>query len=101
MQDLHNSRGKHIANFVNGQLHDVHGKNIGHYLERENFFIGMDGKYLGEIVDGNRLLYNKTSPYKNINYGIYGNYGNIGNYGNFGNIGCCSYAGYIDVNISN
>ena len=82
MIDLHDSHGKHIANFVNGQLHDKHGRNIGHFLEREGIFIDMHGRYLGEIVDKNRLLYRNNSPYKSVAFGIYGNYGNIGNYGN-------------------
>lgn len=97
MKDLHDSRGKHIANFVNGQLHSTSGTNIGHYLEREKIFIDMHGRYLGEIVDGNRLLYRNSNQYKSVNFGNYGNYGNVGNYGNYGNIGSCSYAGYTDV----
>jgi hypothetical protein len=100
MKDLHDISGKHIANFVNGQLHSVRGKNIGHFLEREQIFIDMRGRYLGEIVNGNRLLYNKNTPYKCINFGVYGNYGNVGNYGNYGNIGRCSFAGYTDVTIA-
>ena len=51
MIDLHDSHGRHIANFVSGQLHDVQGRNIGHYLENEGIFINMQGYYLGEIVD--------------------------------------------------
>ena len=50
MIDLHDSHGRHIANFVSGQLHDVQGRNIGHYLENEGIFINMQGYYLGEIV---------------------------------------------------
>ncbi|MBE5991352.1 MAG: hypothetical protein E7247_03025 [Paenibacillaceae bacterium] len=100
MKDLHDMNGKHIANFVNGQLHNVRGKNIGHYLEREQIFIDMHGRYLGEIVNGNRLLYYKASPYMNTNFGVYGNYSNIGNYGNYGNIGHTSFAGYVNVEIN-
>ncbi len=44
MIDLHDSHGRHIANFVSGQLHDVQGRNIGHYLENEGIFINMQGK---------------------------------------------------------
>jgi len=99
MNDLHDMNGKHFANFVNGQLHNVQGKNIGHYLEREQIFIDMHGRYLGELVDGNRLLYYKSSSYINTNFGVYGNYGNIGNYGNYGNIGRTAFAGYVDVEI--
>lgn len=99
MIDLHDSHGKHIANFVSGQLYDVQGRNIGHYLDNEGIFIDMRGYYLGEIVDKRRLLYNNNSAYKSICYGVYENYGNIGNYGNYGNIGTCFYAGYSDVKI--
>lgn len=99
MQSLYDSRGRHIANFVNGQLHDINGKNIGHHLENYNIFIDMRGKYLGEIVNHNRLLYCKTSSYKNMNFGVYGDYGNVGNYGNYGNIESYSFSGYDDVKL--
>ena len=95
--DLHDSSGKHIANFINGQLYDIDGNNIGHYLSQYSIFIDMDGRYLGEIVDQKRLLVNTASKYKSLVFGAFGNYGNIGSYGNYGNIGACSYACYIDV----
>ena len=87
------------VSYTHLQLHDVYGKNIGHYLKDEQIFIDMNGRYLGEIVDNNRLLYNRMSSYRGINYGIYGDYGNVGNYGNYGNIGSCSYPGYTDINL--
>lgn len=99
MVHLHDSHGKHIANWVNNQLHDVRGKNIGHYLMSERIFVDMRGRYLGEVVGTNRLLYRNNSPYKSVCYGSHGNYGNVGSYGNYGNIGSCSYAGYSDVKI--
>lgn len=82
MEYLFDSKGNHIANLVNGHLHAPSGQNIGHFLSNEKILIDMQGKYLGEIVQGNRLLFNKTSPYLNVNFGSYGNYGNVGNYGN-------------------
>lgn len=98
MEFLFNSKGKHIANFVNGQLHSPRGNNIGHYLKRENMFIDMRGKYLGEIIKGNRLMYSNHSPYRSTNFGNYGNYGNAGNYGNPGNYGSIGLvSGYSDV----
>lgn len=98
MEFLFNSRGKHIANIVNGQLHSPQGSNIGHFLETHGIFIDMHGRYLGEIVQKNRLMYNRTSPHKSVNYGSYGNYGNVGNYGNPGNYGSIgSIAGYQDI----
>jgi hypothetical protein len=98
MEYLFNSRGQHIANFVNGQLHAPTGENIGHYLESQRIFIDMAGRYLGEIVNENRLMYNRSSSYSSVNYGNYGNYGNVGNYGNPGNYGSIgTIGGYEDI----
>ena len=98
MHYLFNSKGQHIANFVNGQLHAPTGKNIGHYLENEKIFIDMHGRYLGEIVANDRLMRQRSSPYKSVNFGNYGNYGNVGNYGNPGNHGSIgSIGGYEDI----
>ena len=100
MKPLFDSKGNHIANFVNGQLHSPSGSNIGHYLEREKIFIDMHWRYLGEIVNSDRLLYNRTSSNRSINFGSYGNYGNIGNYGNPGNHGSIGIpGGYEDVKL--
>ncbi|MBM4273685.1 MAG: hypothetical protein FJ134_04365 [Deltaproteobacteria bacterium] len=93
MKFLFNSRGEHIANEVNGQLHAPTGENIGHFLKQYGIFIDMTGRYLGEIWYGNRLLYNLSSPYRSINFGAYGNYGNVGNYGNPGNYGAIGVPG--------
>lgn len=98
MEFLFNSNGQHIANFVNGQLHAPTGENIGHFLEQQGIFIDMQGHYLGEIVQKNRLMFNRSSPHRSVSYGSYGNYGNVGNYGNpgnYGNIG--TIGGYQDI----
>lgn len=104
MTFLFNSRGQHIANLVNGQLHSPRGKNIGHHLPEHGVFIDMRGRYLGEIVFDNRLMYNRSSPHRRVNYGVYGNYGNYGNVGNFGNPGnhgsIGMFAGYEDIDPS-
>lgn len=98
MKYLFNSKGKHIANLVDGQLHARTGKNIGHYLEQEKIFIDMRGRYLGELVHEDRLMRNKSSPYRSVNFGSYGNYGNVGNYGNPGNHGSIgAIGGFEDV----
>ena len=98
MQFLFNSRGQHIANFVNGQLHSPTGQNIGHLLQDNAIFIDMHGRYLGEIVCENRLMYNRNSGHRSVNYGNYGNYGNVGNYGNPGNCGSIgSIGGFDDI----
>jgi hypothetical protein len=98
MEYLFNSGGQHIANFVGKQLHAPTGENIGHYLSDHGFFIDMSGRYLGEIVHGNRLMFNRANPYGSTNFGAYGNYGNSGNYGNPGNHGSIGTSGgYEDV----
>lgn len=81
---LFNSKGVHIANFVSGQLHAPHGPNIGHFLPDKQIFIDMSGLYLGEVLLDDRLLFNKQSAHKSVNYGVLGNHGNIRNHGNPG-----------------
>jgi hypothetical protein len=98
MKFLFDSRGSHIANEVNWQLHAPTGQNIGHYLATQKFYIDMDGYYLGEIVFENRLLYRLNNPYKSVCFGRFGNYGNVGNYGNPGNYGSIgTIAGFSDL----
>ena len=60
MKFLFNSKGQHIANEVNGQLHAPTGENIGHFLQDYGIFIDMKGRYLGEVLYENRLLYNRN-----------------------------------------
>lgn len=98
MKYLFNRSGQHIANLVNNQLHHPHGKNIGHFLPDYNIFIDMRGRYLGEVVQNDRLLAHRNSPYRNMSFGVYGNYGNVGNYGNPGNHGSTGMiSGYDDI----
>jgi len=100
MQPLFSLKGKHIANYLNGQLYSTSGKNIGHYLSSQQIFIDMQGRYLGEIIYEKRLAYKTNSQYRSTSFGSYGNYGSIGNYGNYGSIGSISsISGYRDVEI--
>jgi hypothetical protein len=67
-------------------------------MEGQGIFIDMHGRYLGEIIQGNRLMRNRSSQYGSTNFGSYGNYGNVGNYGNPGNYGSIgSIGGYEDI----
>jgi hypothetical protein len=98
MTYLFNSKGNHVANLVGEQLHAPTGKNIGHYKPDVGILIDMSGRYLGEIIHGDRLMYNLSSPYKSTNYGNHGNHGSVGNYGNPGNHGSIGVTGgYRDV----
>lgn len=95
---LFDSSGRHIANFIDHQLYAPTGKNVGHYLQDQQIFIDMGGRYLGEIVSDNRLLQMVNSPHRSTNFGRYGSYGSAGNYGNpgrYGGIGML--AGYKDI----
>lgn len=98
MRFLFDSHGSHIANEINGHLHTPSGSNIGHYLPHLSIFIDINGRYLGEIVHENRLMLNRSSPYRSTNFGVHGNAGNAGNYGHpghAGSVGCI--AGYDDI----
>lgn len=98
MKYLFNSRGRHIANFVNNHLHTPSGKNIGHFLDREQIFVDMHGRYLGELICEDRLMRRHDSPHKSVSFGMLGNYGNAGNYGNPGNHGSIGIvSGFEDV----
>lgn len=95
MDFLFDSRGKHIANRVGDQLHAPRGPNIGHWMENDAIFIDMKGRYLGEIVHGDRLMYAKRSPHRSTHYGNAGNYGNPGSAGSVGSV-----SGFGDIETS-
>lgn len=67
---LYNSRGLHIANFLNQSLYSPTGENIGSYIPQFNIFIDLNGQYLGEIVEEHYLITKINSPFLNINLGI-------------------------------
>jgi hypothetical protein len=85
MNRLYDSRGKHIANEADGELHELNGKNIGHFLTREAIFINMRGAYLGEIVMIDRLMRQRGSRHTSVNFGSRGSRGSLGNCGTPGN----------------
>lgn len=98
MKFLFDYKWNHIANVVNGELHGTTGKNIGHLMRYYNFFIDMKGKYLGEIIYKNRIIFNKNIACQSINFGVYGNLGNVGNYCNPVNYGSIeTISGYSDI----
>ena len=98
MRFLFDSRGNNIANEQMGHLHAPSGRNIGHYLSGEGIFIDQKGRYLGELVLGNRLMANPQSPHRAIRFAV------PGDYGSSGNLGCAGTAqnvapvmGYDDI----
>jgi hypothetical protein len=95
---LFDSKGRHIANFINDQLYAPTGENIGHYLEKEKIFIDFNGRYVGEIVLDNRLMYNRASPYKAKQFARYGDSGDVCSYGKAKVLRkACVVYGYDDV----
>jgi hypothetical protein len=98
MKYLFDSTGKHIANEVNGQLHALDGRNIGHFLAQPSIVIDLSGRYLGEVVAGNRLMSNTSSAFQTVRFGRLGNVGNAGSYGNPGNAGVvATHDGFEDI----
>ncbi len=87
MKRYYDQQGHHIANEVNGRLYAPSGANIGRYIENAGVFVDISGRYLGEVVNGDRLLSNRSSGYRSTNFGNAGNAGSIGNAGNPGNAG--------------
>jgi hypothetical protein len=98
MRFLFDSRGRHVANEVNGRLHSPAGKNVGHLLPMLGVFIDLEGRYLGEVVEANRLMANRRSPHKATAFSCHGDYGDAGNYGSPGSPGSVGrVAGHMDV----
>jgi hypothetical protein len=100
LKRLFDTRGRHIANLIDGRLYTPAGRNIGHYLEAHDILIDMGGKYLGEIVFGNRLLRRRTSQHLDINLGVQSDFGDrthLGDPGNSGDAG--KPEDYMDVPI--
>jgi hypothetical protein len=87
LRRLFDTRGRHIANLIDGHLYTPAGRNIGHYMETECIVIDMSGRYLGEIVFENRLLRRRGSQHVELNLGVQGNLGDRGHMGDPGNYG--------------
>jgi hypothetical protein len=98
MQLLFDSQGRFIAREEGGRLHSCGGANIGHYRSAERIFIDLSGRYLGEVVLGNRLLRHRRSQYRNVGFAVQGAYDNIGTIGNPGCAGIMEpMDGYVDI----
>jgi hypothetical protein len=102
MDYLYDSCGRHIATVANRQLYNRGGTNIGQHLPQYGVFIDRQGRYLGEIVHRDRLLYNLLSPYCTTSFGNQqGHRGRLGMTADPGGrepIG--RIRGYMDISIS-
>jgi hypothetical protein len=81
MRFLMDSRGDHIASVIDRRLYSAAGDNIGHYLPELAIFIDQSGRYLGEIVSDDRLMYGVASGHKSVGFAVAGDYGSIGRCG--------------------
>ena len=98
MRFLFDRRGQHIAIELEAELYSPMGSHVGHYLPDEGIFIDTSGRYLGEVLYGNRLVFNRHSPFRDSDFGNRSHHGNVGNYGNPGNRGAVSLPwGYEDI----
>lgn len=59
MKPLYNLNGDHIACDYNSNLYSLSGSLKGYFNEHFNIYIDLQGKYLGEIFNNNRLVYRK------------------------------------------
>jgi hypothetical protein len=82
MQFLFNSGGRCIAIETNRRLHSIGGRNIGRYLADQHIFVDNDGRYLGEIVQDNGLMWRDNSLHQQVNYGASIDYVSIGEFAN-------------------
>ncbi len=100
MKHLYNSKGQHIATEQDGRLYTPMGRSIGHFVSEYGIFIDMRGRYLGEIMYDNRLLYNRYSPFRSTPFGIWGDYGTITSHGAPGKLGPIGLpSGFEDVEL--
>ena len=97
---LFDSKRETISIWVEGQLYDPIAHNVGHWRATESIFIDMQGDYLGEILDENRLVRNRSSPWIRENFGRHGNCGNIGRLGSLGRVAIMTLPfGFEDVDV--
>ncbi|GJG88788.1 hypothetical protein tb265_40570 [Gemmatimonadetes bacterium T265] len=98
MKRLFNSRGQHIANESGGRLYAPAGGNVGRQIDGAGIFVDLNGRYLGEVVYGDRLLSDQSSGYRATNFGNAGTTGSIGNAGDPGSHGAIGVpGGYEDI----
>ncbi len=91
MKYLYNSWGQHIATENNDLLYSPSGRIIGRFLGECGIFVNLEGKYLGEILCLNRLVYDRNSKYLQNSFGAVSlsralhehmrNEGTVANYG--------------------
>lgn len=70
MHCLFDSHGHYTAVVIERHLYNRAGRHIGQYLLQYGAFIDHQGRYLGEVVHSDRLLYNLLSPCRTTNFEV-------------------------------
>ncbi|GGL68962.1 hypothetical protein [Wenxinia marina] len=60
---LFDGRGNLVAHVDNDTLYTPDGAPLGLHLPHFGIFVDFDGSYLGEVVQGNRLMRRRNSPH--------------------------------------
>lgn len=66
---LFNSRGEHIAMELNGHLYNPDGKYIGSWNADMEAYITKDGRYLGQVVEQDRLAKDPSWRFRHLSFG--------------------------------
>lgn len=98
--DIYNSHGKQVAVLSGDALYSLYGQFIAEFRPTDGVFVDLQGRYLGEIVEGDRLLENYVSGHHNRLFGLPGLRGSIG--ASFGSLSSSIFmpSGYRDVDSS-
>ena len=66
---LFNSNGKYICHVYSGYLYNKqNNRGIAYYDAERGIFISLNGRYFGEVIDGDLIMYNINSKYQNSEF---------------------------------
>ena len=65
---LFDSHGSHIVTEVNGHLYTPEGKYVGYWSADMEAYISKEGRYLGELVEENRLGADPSWRFKHLSF---------------------------------
>ena len=68
-KSLFDSCGNLVAQLESGTLYTPDGEQLGLYLPHFGIFVSLDGSYLGEVVQSNRLMRRRNSPHSLSRFG--------------------------------
>ncbi len=72
---IYSSRGRHVGTHSDGHLYTPGGKHVGRWLEEYGAYVDRNGWYIGHLIDGDRLAYDRNWQFTSRNFGDKGNAG--------------------------